>query len=100
MNWLILGFIIAGLKFPFNWIWPDAKFADIQKDGDFGLFKGDRLKDAWSRLESTERPGHDLTNLAVEWNREWLPLSTKFYGALFAYSQIFWILVVLGILFI
>lgn len=100
MNWLILGFIIAGAKFPFNWIWPDAKFEDIQREGNFGLFHGPGLKDAWDRLKDTTRPGHDLTNLAIEWNRAWLPLSTKFYGSLFFYSQIFWVIVTLGILFI
>jgi hypothetical protein len=99
MFWLLYGIILAGLKFPFNWMSPDAKFEDIQKVGDFGLYRGPRLQDAWERLDESRRINvkrpfffHNLTNLAIEWNREWLPLSTKFISALFVYSNILWVI--------
>jgi hypothetical protein len=91
----LLGIILCGLKFPFNWLFPDAKFEDIQKTGKFGLWRGPRLQDAWLRIETPGRTSHDLTNLCIEWVREWLPLSVKFLCGLFVWSNIFWLLVVI-----
>ena len=97
MIWFLFGLLLCGLKFPFNWLFPDAKFRDIRTVGKFGLWRGERLQDAWLRIESGKRPFHDATNLAIEWNREWLPLSTKFLSALIIWP---WIILALGLLFL
>ena len=100
MIWFLFGILIAGLKFPFNWLFPDAKFADIQQVGRFGLYNGSGVEDAWRRINEGGRPLHDATNLIVEWNRKWIPLSTKFLCALFVWTNILWIFLALGLLFL
>jgi hypothetical protein len=92
--WLFLGLLIAGMKFPYNWFFPEG--GEIERKAvwakDFGLFEGPRLIDAWARLAADGRLMHDLTNLAIEWTRQWPHWGTKFMMSLFVYSNLIWIL--------
>ncbi len=87
---LIAGLILCGLKWPFNW----ASGNDVQRKAamqatTFGLFDPDpRMIDAWNRFEQNGRTTHNLTNLATEWNRRWLPYSTKFIASFGAYAAV------------
>jgi hypothetical protein len=92
MMWFLLGIVIAGLKFPYNLLFPNVQFSRFRQTKNFGLTTGERLNDAWNRFWDSGRPFHDLTNLAIEWNREWLPLSTKFLSSLFVYSNLLWLI--------
>jgi hypothetical protein len=94
----LLGILLCGLAFPFNWLKPDAKFEDIQKTGKFGLWRGPRLQDAWLRIETPGRWAHDRKNLAIEWNREWLPLSTKFLCFLTVWTNLIWLIAAIFLL--
>jgi hypothetical protein len=92
--WFALGLLIAGVKFPFNWFFPGEgekeRKAVWQKD--FGLYEGPRLADAWNRFWDSGRPSHDLTNIAIEWTRQWPHWGTKFMMSLFVYSNLTWVI--------
>jgi hypothetical protein len=88
------GIILCGLKFPFNWLFADARFRDIQRIGSFGLYDGLELQDAWRRIRDPGRSLHDITNLVVEFNRRWLPVSTKFLCALIVWPNLIYLVLI------
>jgi hypothetical protein len=69
---------------PFNWFFPSDGIEEERKAAwldRFGLYDGENLIDAWDRIKTNyNKRGfmHNVTNLAIEWNRRWLPWSTKF----------------------
>jgi hypothetical protein len=84
---------------PYNWCFP--KGGEIERKvawkDRFGLFDGDRLvgnaEAAWDRIDNPGRWMHDVTNLAIEWNRRWLPWSTKFLCALIVWPWVIYFVI-------
>lgn len=101
----VIGLVLCGLKFPFNWFSGEdvERKAAMQKtsfgilpSGD-GTLEDSRMEDAWQRIETAGRPMHDLTNLAIEWTRRWVPYATKFLCMIFVYGFIALVTLVVGL---
>lgn len=69
-----------------------TRYAQMHSNNMGLTFDCPTLNDAWDRLEdkvpdNRGRKGwrtlsHDLTNLLIEWNRQWTPWATKFFACL------------------
>ncbi len=68
--WLLLGILICGLKFPFNFAFPEGGEVprkQVLNETQWGLKSGDpNIEDALARIRAPGRTSHDLTNLPIE----------------------------------
>lgn len=98
---LAVGIFLCGLKYLLELVQPSSgqRKAAMQATT-FGILPANdgtpedaRMVDAWARVEAEGRTSHDLTNLAIEWNRRWLPYSTKFIASFGVYLALALIIV-------